>query len=71
MKALLRIASMQSMLLLGPPRKIFKITCSEIESKGIFMSICSYRDNPYISCTHIIAICSFTISTSITTGSHL
>ena len=34
--------------------KIFKNTCSEIESEGIFKNI--YRDDAYISCTHIISL---------------
>ena len=39
-----------------PPRRIFKLAHSEIESEGIFNNICSYSDNSYISCTHIIAM---------------
>ena len=45
------------------PRKIFKITPSEIESEGI-SNIILGRGNFYISCTHIsytVVICSFTI----------
>ena len=68
--------STASMLLVGglgvAPRKIFKITCSEIKFEGIFKKyIYLYRDNSYIRCTHIIAVCLFIIiSTSVATGSH-
>ena len=42
----------------APPENFFKITCSEIESEGIFYNVYSYRDNSYIIAvyTHIIAI---------------
>ena len=52
------------------------VTCCEMASDGIFKNkysyVYSYRDNSYISCAHIVVICSsIIISSSTATGSDL
>ena len=73
-KAVLSRGSIQSMLFLGDwgHGKTFKITRSAWDWEFSCMQKYNYiyRDNSYISCTHIIEFCLFIIiSTSIATGS--
>ena len=75
--AVLSTASMSMLLLrnLGAcPKKIFKITCTEIESEGISNILGLYIGVILTLAVHIlaIAICSFVIiSTSVATVLHI